>query len=319
MSQTPAISVVMAVHNRERFLAEAIDSILAQTFDDFEFIIVDDGSTDGSAGIIRAYAARDRRIRRLQFERNRGVAASSNLGIRHARGQFIARMDSDDISLPQRFETQLAHLRAHPEIGVLGCGLVMADECLARRENWDYPAQHALIAYKVLFSGSGLGHATTVMRRKALLEAQGYREGVFHAVDIDLWTRLLGIARFANLPQRLYIYRRHGQSTTISQPASHKQAASEHKRKALQRVWTDAPEDTAMRLHWLSTKATFGWLDGYRVKRELRALCEKMIAANWIDAADATLLQRELHGRITHDSPWVWRKIRQWLRYRIGF
>ena len=126
----PAVSVVMPVYNGEKYVAEAIESILAQTFTDFEFIIVDDGSRDRSPEIISDYERRDDRIRFLAFEQNKGRAAAKNLGIEAATGQYIAGMDSDDVSLPQRLEKQVDFLRANPDIGVVGACAPLTDENL---------------------------------------------------------------------------------------------------------------------------------------------------------------------------------------------
>ena len=116
----PAVSVILSVYNGEKYLAEAIDSILAQTFSDFELIIVDDGSSDSTASIARAYAQRDSRIRFMQLARNMGLADARNHGIAAARGEFATMMDADDISLPQRLEKQVGFLRANPAIGGRG-------------------------------------------------------------------------------------------------------------------------------------------------------------------------------------------------------
>ena len=116
----PLVSVVMPVYNTEKYVGEAIESILGQTFSDFEFIIVDDGSRDRSPAIIRDYERSDERIRCLRLERNAGTAAAKNHGIAAATGEFIAGMDSDDVSLPERLGKQLEFLRANPDIGAVG-------------------------------------------------------------------------------------------------------------------------------------------------------------------------------------------------------
>ena len=116
----PLVSVIMPVYNGEKYLAEAIDSILVQTFTDFELLIVDDGSQDNSAEIIRSYVKRDSRIRFFQQEQNEGSANARNRGIANAKGEFIAAMDCDDVSLPERLQKQVDFLESHPEIGALG-------------------------------------------------------------------------------------------------------------------------------------------------------------------------------------------------------
>src|SRR4051794_24772902 len=114
MPPPPPISVLLAVYNGGRYLRAAVDSILTQTFTDFEFIIIDDGSTDGSLATLREFAQRDPRIN-LVSRPNKGLTVTLNEGIALARGEFLARMDADDIALPQRFEKQIAYLRDHPE------------------------------------------------------------------------------------------------------------------------------------------------------------------------------------------------------------
>ncbi|HXK49687.1 MAG TPA: glycosyltransferase family 2 protein, partial [Clostridiales bacterium] len=116
---TPAISVIMSVYNSEQYLQESIDSILDQTFNDFEFIITDDCSTDGSFEIIKSYAMLDKRIKYFRNSENIGLTKSLNLMLDIAKGKYIARMDSDDISMPDRFSKQFDFMENNPEIGVL--------------------------------------------------------------------------------------------------------------------------------------------------------------------------------------------------------
>src|SRR5688500_1611394 len=118
---TPTVSVVMSIYNAERWLEEALDSVLAQSFSDFEFLLVDDGSTDGTARIIARYAARDDRCRVIT-KHNTGLSDSLNVGIERARGEWIARLDADDIAVPTRFEEQLTYLRKNPGVVLLGTG-----------------------------------------------------------------------------------------------------------------------------------------------------------------------------------------------------
>ena len=127
MSGTPAISVVMSVYNGARYLHPAVESILEQDFADFEFIIVDDGSTDGSGAILLEFAEKDARIRLIQRE-NRGLVASLNEAIALARAPLIARMDCDDIAMPDRFTRQIEYLADHPEIAIVGSHIHEIDE-----------------------------------------------------------------------------------------------------------------------------------------------------------------------------------------------
>ena len=203
----PRVSVIMSVYNNEAVVAQAIDSILEQTFGDFEFLIVNDGSTDGSRAILDAYARRDSRIR-LFHEPNRGLIASLNLMLERARGELIARMDGDDIALPARFERQVAYFDMHPDCGVLGTNTHEIDDAGAVTECTDFhPFDHAEILI-ALRQASPFCHSSVMMRRDVLAAAGGYRAAYRHCEDYDLWLRLSTRTRLANLPDRLLLYRR---------------------------------------------------------------------------------------------------------------
>ena len=168
------VSVVMPVYNGERFLAAAIESVLSQTFSDFEFIIVDDGSRDGSARTIQDYAKRDSRIRVIEHRDNRGEASARNTGIAAATGDYIAGMDADDVSLPERLRRQAEFLDAHAEIGGVGVSARRVSEDLKPIQDYKLPASHALIAYDILAGGPALIRSTVMTRRDLLVESGGY-------------------------------------------------------------------------------------------------------------------------------------------------
>ncbi len=205
MSAAPPISVVMPVYNSAEFVAEAIESILSQTFRDFEFIIIDDGSTDESGAILRDYAARDNRIRYYAQE-NCGLIASLNRYCPLAKGRYIARMDADDISLPTRLEKQFRFLENHPEIGILGARIQDVDRFLTVRGTWPVPCDPAVIQWFLMF-GNCMAHPSVTMRREVLERAGYYRNEAVHVEDYDLWIRASAISNLANLPEVLLHYR----------------------------------------------------------------------------------------------------------------
>jgi glycosyltransferase involved in cell wall biosynthesis len=209
----PKVSVLMSVYNGEAYLRQAIESILNQTFGDFEFIIVDDGSTDRSPEILAACAKQDDRIRRLQNDSNLGLIASLKKGIGFAQGEYLARQDADDISLPRRFESQVAFLDQHPDVGVLGTWMMNVEEN-GRRRIWETPLTDALIRWSLLFATS-MVHASVMMRRSLLDEDDPYRPEMPHAEDYDLWVRLSEKTRFANLPACYYVRRRHEKRVSV--------------------------------------------------------------------------------------------------------
>lgn len=203
----PRISVAMAVYNNAPYLRQAIESILAQTFGDFEFLIVNDGSTDGSAEIIDDYARRDRRVRAIH-QPNRGLVASLNRLVVEARAPLIARMDGDDVSLPERFARQIAFLDCHPDHGVVGTSTHDIDERGRLSENSDYhPLTHEDFLAR-LESGPWLCHPSVMMRTDLVRAAGGYRGVYRHCEDYDLWLRLAPVTKLCTIPDRLLHYRR---------------------------------------------------------------------------------------------------------------
>lgn len=200
----PEISVVLSVYNDADYVGVAIESVLAQTFIDFEFIIIDDASTDESLSIVRGFA--DERIRIVENEENLGLTKSLNKGISLAQGKYIARMDSDDISLPMRFEKQVAFLNAHPDVGVCGGWIELIGDQAG--VVWEYPTEHDIIVANMLFENQ-LAHASVMMRRE-ILEETAYDEAFARSQDYDLWVRLVtGGVKLANLSEILLQYRLH--------------------------------------------------------------------------------------------------------------
>lgn len=228
----------MPVYNTEDYLAPAVESILAQTFSDFEFIILDDGSSDRSVHIIREYAEADERIRFFPLE-HRGYVSLLRRGLNHARGEFVARMDSDDISMPERFEKEIEYLRMHPECVALGTRVVLIDPYGSRVEKPTHKTTHEEIEAELLNGvGWALVHPTVMMRRDALLKVGGYREDLMVSEDLDLFLRLAEVGKLANLPDVLLQYRQHLQSVNYTkyeqQKAVKKQiVADAYKRRGL--------------------------------------------------------------------------------------
>ena len=222
ISQTeiPRVSVVMPVYNAERYLREAVESILNQTFTDFEFIIIDDGSTDGSLKILREYADKDPRIRLISRE-NRGITPTLNEGIDLARGEYIARMDADDVSLPERFARQMAYMEEHPECVVCGSYIDKIDPYGVLIKAEDRPLDHDAIESRLLEEGTGgiICHPVAMIRKTALVEAGKYRAEYVNSQDLDLWLRLARLGHLANIPHVLLQYRQHPASISVRNSA----------------------------------------------------------------------------------------------------
>jgi len=199
------VTVLMPVYNSARYLREAILSILAQSFGGFELLIMDNASTDASPDIVRSFS--DPRIRLVVNERNIGLAASLNRGIRLARGTYIARMDADDIARPDRLKRQVTFMESHPDVGLCGGDMVKIQD--GRRYRIRYPRGHESIRVTTLFHAA-FPHPAVMMRRQMLLDhSLLYREDLKSLEDFELWSRLVETVRTENLPVVLLDYRCH--------------------------------------------------------------------------------------------------------------
>lgn len=210
--KTPEVSIVMPAYNAAATLDDAVCSILGQTFRDFEFIIVDDGSTDDTARMLQKYAKADCRLRVFP-QANEGMISALNRGCRLARGRYIARMDADDISLPRRIERQMEFLEHHPEIGILGTWASRIDENGCVVGDWCLSPKPKVLRWTHFFSVCVI-HPSVMMRREVLEKLNFYRPDAIHAEDRDLWLRASAITEFSNMPEILLKYRVWGKSTS---------------------------------------------------------------------------------------------------------
>ena len=313
----PLVSVVMPVYNGEKYVAQAIESILAQTFTDFELIIVDDGSRDRSPEIIRAYEKRDERIRFIQLEANEGQANVRNRATALAHGEFIASMDCDDVCLPERLQKQVDYLQRHPAIGVLGAGAQAVDEDLRRLYDFDLPQRHALIAFN-LFVGSFFIHPTVMMRREVLESVGGYERDRRTAIDVELWTRLMWRTRFANHPETLLLYRRHGDQHHTTRDANMREQAWEARARLLGRLLGEAPTQTLLRFERMRRDEKLGWLERRSAHKDLKRLLNAMIANEVIDADDRELVAAHMRRRLEATTPRIWQKFCHWRRHNFS-
>lgn len=208
MTDNPSISVIMCMHNGEKYLKEAIESILNQSYDTFEFIIINDASTDNSLQIAAGY--RDPRIRIISNPEKRGIAASVNRGLALAQGKYIARMDADDISEKNRFFEQVAFLESNPSVGLCGSWMTAFNENDTRLVT--YPTMPDMIKTG-LFIYCPVGQPT-VMGRREVFDTFRYNEDFFIAEDYDLWQRISEKYAIANIGSPLHRYRIHDKSAT---------------------------------------------------------------------------------------------------------
>ena len=215
----PKVSVIMPVYNRqEKWLREAIESILNQTFSDFEFIILNDGSTDENVEkVITSYD--DKRIVFINNKYNQGFIGALNQCLDVAQGEYIAKMDSDDISLPERLEKQVNYLNTHPDIGLVGAGYRAFDK-----------ADHSLILKENVFLLDMLKECCTTLflARRSIIAQNNlrFRKEFIHAEDYDFYARFMRYANIANLQEVLYLYRWHGENVSIKESDLQQQSAN---------------------------------------------------------------------------------------------
>ncbi len=208
---SPAVTVLMTVFNARPYLSASVRSILDQSFRDFEFLIIDDGSTDGSGDDLRAWAQKDPRVRVMANARNSGQTPCLNQGIAEARGAWIARQDADDISHPERLEKQMRAIAGRPALALLGSNGWLADEAGRYQGLINAPCGESAVRWTAIFSNPFL-HTAVCFRTADARRLGGYDPAFRIAQDYDLWLRINAAAPADNLPDRLVTYRVHAQS-----------------------------------------------------------------------------------------------------------
>ncbi len=218
INQKPQISVILPVFNAEKYLAQALESLRYQTYKNFEVIAIDDGSTDTSYQILKTYAKLDPRFRIYKNPKNLNIARTLNRGLKLAKGQYIARMDADDISLPNRFSQQLKYLKKHPNVVILGgqCKTMDTTDKLIGRKL--FPISHKQIT-EALYTTNPIQHPTVMINRSLIPQNfSWYNPELPPAEDYDLFFRLGQFGKYHNLPNFLLIYRQYLGSSTFTNP-----------------------------------------------------------------------------------------------------
>lgn len=289
------ITILMSVHNGLPYVAEAIRSVLAQTFQNFEFLILDDASTDGTADLLRAQ--NDPRIRVISLTENIGLTAALNRGLAEARGEFIARQDADDLSAPRRLEYQAAFLKTNPACAAVGCQVRLIDGNGRSLGKKNFPLGYRGICFAHLFDNS-LAHSAVMFRRSAI--GEGYDETFTASQDYDLWSRLSERHALANLPQRLVTLRVLDSSITRThkRPELIRRVQAEHYQRLFARPVSEADLDL---IALFRTRVTPERL------REFRGLLDELCAsydAAWpgvVNSGDFRRTLALLHERIGYN------------------
>ena len=221
ITPTPEVSVVMPVWNGAKYLREAVQSIITQSFEDFEFLILDDGSTDETPRILEHFARRDSRIRVIDLA-HEGIVTALNRGVAEARGDWIARMDCDDIAHHQRFAKQMRALKETPGAALCHTAIKQIGEPQFRTKLPRFPRSQAMVAARLCYQSS-IVHPTVVFSKGAFLNVGGYHSEERHAEDYGLWGRMWSVGKFVGINEPLLQFRVHGGS--ISKQMADVQAA----------------------------------------------------------------------------------------------
>lgn len=209
----------MAAYNAAEYVGPAVESVLGQTYEHFELLVVDDGSGDSTPEIVRSY--RDPRVRLVSLEKNSGAAAARNHGMRAAKADLIAILDADDIAYPRRLERQVAYMDGHPECSLLGCAFDQVDSSGRNQGTFLPPCDTGMIRWRLL-TGNVIGHSTVMLRRRDALAAGGYREGLPTGEDYGLWVAMAPRTEVAQLPEVLVAYRDNPRGLTRARAGRHR-------------------------------------------------------------------------------------------------
>ncbi len=306
----PKVTILMSVFNGEKFLREAVESILSQTFMDFEFLIIDDGSTDNSVEIINSYS--DPRIRLVRNETNIGLTKSLNIGLRLARGEYVARMDADDVSLPHRLEKQIHLMAENLNLAVCGSWIETISDVPTI---WRTKENDSEIKANLLFHND-IVHPSVVIRRKILLENDMfYNENMKTAQDYELWARLSNISNLRNIPEVLLKRRIHTNQIGKMYPQDQKINANIARQEILKNIGIDT-DDFDLKLHLRASEVN---IDGTREFFDKSLLqFERILNANKeAGFVSGIYLEKILANKVwmicskySHFGMYAWRKFR---------
>ena len=286
----------MPVYDGQSYLREAVESILNQTFTDFELILIDDGSTDSTGEMLGEYATRDARILLTRNQKNIGLTRSLNQGIAISRGEYIARMDADDVSRTDRLSRQLQFLEVHPEVGVLGCGFqLMDDSGKVPPKIGKVPTEHAVIKWHLCFENP-IVHPTVMMRRDVVKRAGGYDEEMVTSQDYDLWQRLSGVTQLSNLPDGLLCLRKHERNVSACHPESQFRTGVEISQRMMSETLGHEVPMGQVRLVWRREYDSFK--DSQEIARLICELCRASIADSGRSKEDQRAIRQNAVRRL---------------------
>ena len=293
------ITVLMAVFNGAAFLDLAVQSVLDQTHYDFEFLIVDDGSTDCTANTIQKYAGRDNRIRIVKNLVNMGLTRSLNLGLRKAEGKYIVRMDADDLALPERLQVQYDFLQAHPEVGLVSSCFDIIDQQGVRIKTECYGFTPEDLFYRMHFSNP-IAHSSVMFRRDLVVEMGGYDEACQVAQDYELWSRLIKKTQFFLIPRVLTCWRRSQGSITDTMAKEQRAVVERGFFSRLRELTGKTPEPFVAKALILPGRCDFGYTQFLDICQWLETIHKQMMTKNRSLVEQTGLKKKRLRKIMTH-------------------
>ena len=307
----PKVTVLMPVYNAAKFLRDAVGSILKQSFSDFEFLIIDDGSTDGSQSIISSY--KDSRIKFVQNEKNFGVAKTLNRGLDLSRGEYIARMDADDISKRHRLRKQIRFMEENPEVGVSGTWIRLFGDQPRVIERC--PVGASVVKSYLLFDNP-MSHSSVIMRRAAMEQFHLRYDPFFKRTeDFDLWSRASEFFAMDNLPEVLIRFRVHGASVTSTTQDVMTQQTEKILARLLKRVGVE-PTSEELKFHHIvgHGRRLYSRDDIERTEKWLSMICDRNREVGIHDAESLDKAIGMIWFRLCRNSTplgaWIWKAYR---------
>ncbi len=313
----PAISIVMPAYNAEKYLADAIESILTQSFKDIEVIVVDDASTDRTLEIAQKFQQQDKRLRYIVLPTNQGVSAARNHGLASAGGEFVCFSDADDLSLPTRLQAQYEALKRNPQIDAVGIRSQVMNADLSQVILPKLcPAYHANIVLALFIGDLSIVGGAIMVRSELARKAGGWNESLRIGEEGAFFLRLLLCgARFSNIQQMLYIQRKHGSNKGAQPEVIAMRKKFVHRRRILSQLGT-VDDPMLIRFSKFHSKDKLSWQDRRRAKKDMRRIVERTIELQMVDPADRVLMHSDIDRRLERASPRLWQQFCHWRRKR---
>jgi glycosyltransferase involved in cell wall biosynthesis len=295
-SKVPTVTVLMPVYNNERYLKDAIESIINQTFIDFEFLIICDDPSDNIRSILDHYQDLDGRIKTLYYQERQGLVATLNKGCELAKGKYIARMDADDISYPQRLKLQVDFLDTHPHIGVVGSMVQFIDSNGNKKRSNAYtsgaPLENGFIRWRMCFS-CPIAHPTVMMRKDIMRRAGGYSPNMIHAEDYDLWRRMSSLTQLSNLPDPLLYIRIHDTNVSKIHNEIQRRNSLRIKQLVISEVLNEEISPRVIQYISNCRCSDSESDDVYAASKIVQRLCQSFLSDDTISAVDKHLIRRD--------------------------